>query len=118
MWTPGRTVPSSCLAHEPPRITTTLGRGGTSMDPAGDRPDLVTPPRPPSGPAAPGDGLRLLALVGLTVALIALCALLAVPFLPALTWGVALAVMTWPLHGWVSRQVARPGVAAALSTAA
>ena len=37
--------------------------------------------------------------------LLVLCAWLAVPFLPAITWGVALAVIAWPLHTWVIRRV-------------
>jgi predicted PurR-regulated permease PerM len=69
-------------------------------------------------PAEPGNGYRLLSLAGLTVVLVVLCVVLSVPFLPAITWGVALAIIAWPLHRWISRHVERPGLAAALSTLA
>src|SRR5262245_4176843 len=59
---------------------------------------------------------QMLALAALTLALVGLCVLLAVPFLPALTWGVALAIMAWPLHTWVNRHIRRPNAAAAVST--
>jgi predicted PurR-regulated permease PerM len=71
----------------------------------------------PIGPAETGARLRLFALVALTVVLIGLCVLLAVPFLPSITWGVALAILAWPVHLWIARRVARPGLAAALSSA-
>ena len=59
-------------------------------------------------PARAGDRVRLFALAALTVVLIGLCILLAVPFLPAITWGVALAILAWPMHRWISRRVAQP----------
>src|SRR5918997_3659068 len=77
-----------------------------------DRPGLAPPE-----PAGTGERLRLLALVDLTVVLIGLCAGLAVPFLPAITWGVALAILACPMHRRIGRHVARPGLAAAISTA-
>src|SRR5690349_16591490 len=40
------------------------------------------------------------ALLAMTAALVGLCVLVAVPFLPAITWGVALAIMAFPLHRW------------------
>ncbi len=57
------------------------------------------------GPLATGERFRPFALAALTVVLIGLCVLLAVPFLPAITWGVALAVIAWPLHSWVQRRL-------------
>lgn len=57
------------------------------------------------GPLATGERLRPFALAGLTVVLLALCVWLAVPFLPAITWGVALAVIAWPLHAWVRQRL-------------
>ncbi len=60
--------------------------------------------------------IRLLTRAALTVALLGLCVALAVPFLPAVTWGVALAIMAWPLHTWIRRHVSRKSLAAALST--
>jgi predicted PurR-regulated permease PerM len=89
------------------------------MTPAGE-----SGARPQDEPGAPqteappptNDRLRLVVLAALTAGLIGLCVLLAVPFLPAITWGVALAILAWPLHRWVSRHVERPGIAAGLST--
>ncbi len=60
---------------------------------------------------------RNLALAGITFALIGLCYLLAVPFLPAITWAVALAIIAWPLHRWISHHIRRPMLAALLSAA-
>ena len=57
------------------------------------------------GPLATGERLRPFALAGLTLVLIALCVILTVPFLPAITWGIALAVIAWPLHAWVLRKL-------------
>jgi predicted PurR-regulated permease PerM len=62
--------------------------------------------------------LRPVALAAITLVLIALCAYLAWPFLPALTWALALAIIAWPLHVWITRHVRWPGVAAGLSSAA
>jgi predicted PurR-regulated permease PerM len=60
----------------------------------------------------------LFALATVTVGLIALCILLSVPFLPAITWGVALAIMAWPMHRWIRRHIERPTLAAIFSTLA
>jgi predicted PurR-regulated permease PerM len=78
------------------------------------------PPPPAGADAAAGtSGLsRLLALAALTAVLVGLCVLLSVPFLPAITWGVALAIIAWPMHCWIGCHVSRPSLAAALSTAA
>lgn len=57
------------------------------------------------GPLATGERLRPFALAGLTVLLVGLCAALAAPFLPAITWGVALAVIGWPLGAWLRAHV-------------
>lgn len=78
-------------------------------------------PAPPivqkEGPLATGERLRPFALAALTLGLIALCVVLAVPFLPAITWGIALAVIAWPLHAWVLRRlIGSPTWAAALTT--
>jgi predicted PurR-regulated permease PerM len=78
----------------------------------------ATPVAADEGPLASGERLRPWALAGLTVVLVALCILLAVPFLPAIAWGVALAVIAWPMHAWVRRRlVENESGAAALSTA-
>ncbi|MBN9118588.1 MAG: AI-2E family transporter [Planctomycetes bacterium] len=69
------------------------------------------------GPLATGERLRPFALAALTVVLLALCALLAYPFLPAVTWGVALAVVAWPLHAWILRRITEHRTAAAVLSA-
>src|SRR4051812_15274644 len=71
-----------------------------------------------AAPASPAtaERFRLLALAALTALLIGLSLVLAVPFLPAITWGVALAIIAWPMHRRIADRVAWPGLAAALST--
>ena len=66
----------------------------------------------PAPDAAPdrADRFRPLALAGLTVVLLALCVLLTVPFLPALAWGVALAIIAWPVHEWSAFRRAQRGL--------
>ncbi|WP_439627880.1 AI-2E family transporter [Gemmata sp.] len=78
-------------------------------------------PAPPivqrEGPLATGDRFRPVALAALTVILVGLCVWLTTPFLPAVTWGLALAILAWPLHSWVLRKVtASPNAAAAVSS--
>ena len=68
-------------------------------------------------PAALGVHFRLIALAALTVTLIALCVVLAVPLLPAISWAGALAILAWPMHRRIAGHVARPELAAALSSA-
>jgi predicted PurR-regulated permease PerM len=67
-------------------------------------------------PAATARGYRPAALALLTLALLALCVLLLLPFLPALAWGVALAVVAWPLHTRLSSHVSHAWLAAGLTT--
>src|SRR3954451_8632262 len=83
----------------------------------GQAPTDVRPGLAQAVPARAGDRVRLFALAALTVVLIGLCILLAVPFLPAITWGVALAILAWPMHRRIGRHVAQPGLAAGISTA-
>ena len=73
-----------------------MDRNGKPSAPAGEAPPIVRE----EGPLATGERLRPFALAVLTAVLIALCALLTYPFLPAVTWGVALAIIAWPLHAW------------------
>ena len=86
---------------------------------------LAAPPPPaavPSprveGPLTTGRPLRPIALALITVVLVALCAYLARPYLAALTWALALAIIAWPLHRWVTRQVGIPWLSAGVSTVA
>lgn len=74
------------------------------------------PAEPPPEPAFP-DRVRLVKLGLLTVLALALCVYLALPFLPALTWGMALAVIAWPLHRWVARHLPYRVPAAGLTSA-
>lgn len=68
------------------------------------------------GSLATGERLRPFALAALTVVLLALCGLLTYPLLPAVTWGVALAIIAWPLHAWaLSHVTEHRTTAAALS---
>lgn len=62
---------------------------------------------------------RALALVLLAATALAayVCYLLARPFLPALAWALALAVVAHPLYEWVLRRVRRPNLAAGLAVA-
>lgn len=56
------------------------------------------------------------ALIALTAVLLGLCVLIAIPFLPALTWGVAFAVIAWPLHARIARAISSTRWAAGLTT--
>lgn len=60
--------------------------------------------------------MRLFVLISLTVILIGLSISLALPFLPAITWAVALAILAWPLHRWIGRRIGPGWLAAGLST--
>jgi predicted PurR-regulated permease PerM len=98
------------------------------MSTASERANQVGPRRPDRGAPAPdgaplpedlptaAERFRPLSRLVLTGALIALCLLLAYPFLPAITWAVALAIIAWPLHAWLCRYVARPWLAAGITS--
>ncbi len=60
--------------------------------------------------------IRLLALLVVSGATFALCVAIAVPFLPAIAWGIALAIIAWPLHRWIRRMIPSPMAAAVVST--
>jgi predicted PurR-regulated permease PerM len=49
--------------------------------------------------------VRSLGFIGITLLLAYLCYLVALPFLPALAWAAALAVIVYPVHSWLSRRV-------------
>lgn len=68
------------------------------------------------GQLATGERLRPFALAALTLGLIALCIWLALPCIPAVTWGIALAVVAWPLHAWVLRRLIPNRTGAAVLT--
>src|SRR5687768_2116154 len=59
----------------------------------------------------------VLVLAGATCLAFYVCYLLAMPFLPALAWGLAIAVVAHPLHAWLERKLRRPNVAAGVAVA-
>src|SRR5262245_14818686 len=60
---------------------------------------------------------RLVALALITVAAFALCARMTIPFLPALAWALALAIVAHPLHSWLRARIKSADVAAGLAVA-
>ena len=71
---------------------------------------------------APGGGRfhvqsRLFAFAALTVAGVALCVYVAYPFLPALAWALALAIMAFPMHRRLAKVIPSESWAAGVSTA-
>jgi predicted PurR-regulated permease PerM len=56
-----------------------------------------------------------LTLIAATAIVFYLCYQITSPFLPALAWALALAVLTHPLYRWIARRISRPNVAAAVS---
>ena len=76
--------------------------------------------QPTSGPNAQGGWLtreRALTLVLMVASALAfyVCYRLAQPFLPALTWALAIAVVAHPLHNWITKYVKRQTLAAAIT---
>jgi predicted PurR-regulated permease PerM len=59
--------------------------------------------------------MHLAALAVLTAVAGYLCYRLAVPFLPALAWALALAVITYPMHAWIRRRLKYENLSAAVS---
>lgn len=59
--------------------------------------------------------IQALVLIAATGAGLYLCYRLALPFLPALAWALALAVLFTPFHRWLESKLARPSLAAAVS---
>lgn len=56
-----------------------------------------------------------IALFLITAVGLALCFLVVKPFIPALTWALALAIVAMPLHRWIERRARHPNLAAFLS---
>ena len=77
---------------------------------------LVARPCPTTATARSPQTLTLVLVAGTCLAFY-LCYRLAVPFLPALAWVVALAIVAHPLHAWLESKLTRPGLAAGLSVA-
>jgi predicted PurR-regulated permease PerM len=59
--------------------------------------------------------LAVLALA--TLAMVALCVFMTVPFLPALAWALALAIIAHPLHRWLAARLTSADLAAGLAAA-
>jgi predicted PurR-regulated permease PerM len=74
-------------------------------------------PAPAPSPAETARSYRPLVLAALTAVLIGLCVILLLPFLPALAWGVALAVIAWPLQTRIASRVSHRWLATGITTA-
>lgn len=59
--------------------------------------------------------ILVLALAAITVFFFYLCYLLVVPFIPALTWALAIAVVAYPVHEWMQRRLKNRSLVAALA---
>jgi predicted PurR-regulated permease PerM len=57
----------------------------------------------------------MVALAGMTALLLVACFWLALPYLPAITWGAALAIIAWPVQRRMRRTFSNPDLAAAAS---
>lgn len=64
------------------------------------------------------DRVRAYALIAATVAGVVVCYRLARPFLPALAWSLALAIVGAPAHRWIEARLRRPNLAASVSVLA
>src|ERR1700687_530442 len=63
----------------------------------------------------PRDRLRAFVLLAFTIAGIYVCFRLLLPFLPALVWALALAIVVVPAHRWVEAKLSNASFAAAIS---
>jgi predicted PurR-regulated permease PerM len=60
----------------------------------------------------PPNRVRASVVLGLTIVVLIVCYLLTVPFVPALTWALALAIVFAPSHRWLEGRLRSPSVAA------
>jgi predicted PurR-regulated permease PerM len=91
--------------------------GATSTEHAGES-GRNSAPVPASGDWFPRRQLPFWGLVGLTALALFFCYRLIEPFLSALLWAVAFAVLANPFHKWLCRKVRFPSLAAGISVAA
>jgi predicted PurR-regulated permease PerM len=77
--------------------------------PAGDQP-------PGQHPPGVSDFVRLGTLAVITAALVVLSLLLIVPFLPGVTWGIALAIIAYPIDRAIARRFGNRTFSAVVST--
>ncbi|HYG24406.1 MAG TPA: AI-2E family transporter [Verrucomicrobiae bacterium] len=81
----------------------------------------MTQPNENAGPASEQESfwsrnqLSAVVLLAATILLLIGCFLVTKPFLPALAWAVALAIIGEPAYRWIKKHVRKPGLAAALS---
>jgi predicted PurR-regulated permease PerM len=61
------------------------------------------------------DHVLVIVLFVATGILLVLCWQLVRPFVTPLAWALALAVVARPLHGWLARQIKKPGLAAGIA---
>ena len=61
------------------------------------------------------DRVMAMVLIGATLITFYLCYLVLSPFLPALAFALALAVVARPLHVWLVRRIRKPGLAAGIT---
>jgi predicted PurR-regulated permease PerM len=73
-------------------------------------------PDPEDGWLSRQRALVLVLLAATTIA-VYLCYRLALPFLPALAWALALAVIAHPLHSWLARRLGHANLAAGIAVA-
>jgi predicted PurR-regulated permease PerM len=69
----------------------------------------------PSDESVSRSRMRLIALAAVTVVGVYFCYRLAEPFLPALAWAAALAIIAFPIHTWMRRHIPNRNWAAGLS---
>jgi len=81
-------------------------------------PPILPGPTSPHCPPATSDFVRLGALAVITLALVVLCLYLVAPFLPGVTWGIALAIIAYPIDRWLLGRFGNRTVTALLSTIA
>lgn len=65
-------------------------------------------------PQASGPVWQMVVIFLLTILILILCFVLALPFLPAITWAIALTVATRTPYDWLSRHIRRPSLTAAI----
>jgi predicted PurR-regulated permease PerM len=63
------------------------------------------------------DRLLTIVLAILTGLVFVACLFVLAPFVPALTWALALSVIGFPIHRWIAKRVHKPDLAAGLSVA-
>jgi predicted PurR-regulated permease PerM len=63
----------------------------------------------------PSNRMRAYVVLAITIGALFVCFLLAMPFLAALTWALALAVLCMPSHRWIESKVGFPSLAALIS---